>query len=121
MSLTKEATAEALRAVPIALRAQSAEIQRLRAENAALLEKVASNALAQEVIDMMEDRGTSDPSVGRTEKVAMLLESGQDLGDLKRALLLQPQDMSFAKVASKQDTAGEGTDAFTAFLLGQNR
>ena len=116
--MTKEARAQVLAEVPATLRAASAEIARLRAENQQYREKLAQAELAGEVVDLMEQRGLGERGIPRKEKIAMLLQSGKDLEVTKKALELQAPDMSFAKVASAGGAQGaDSEDQLTAFIM----
>mgnify|MGYP003651583082 CR=1 FL=1 len=114
--LAKEARAQVLTQVPQALRAASAEIQRQNSEIVMLKEKIAQSDLAQELVGILDAKGLSDPSASAKEKVAALLDSGQDLTSMKKALEMRLSDMSFAKVASDESALG-GSDPFTAFIV----
>lgn len=107
--ISKTAFARLLSEVPDTLRACANEIRTLREEKAALMEKVASYKLAEEVVELMEERGLSDGLPSR-QKVAALMESGKDLKALHTALKMRPADMSFSKVAQERESGGRSSD-----------
>ena len=108
--LTKQA-AETLAQVPGVLRA-------LARENADLRIKVAEfekRAEAEGLVAEMEERGFVDPQASREEKIAALLNSGKDLGVLKEAMAMSPQDFSPGTLSGG---SSEGRiDALTACLM----
>lgn len=83
---------------------------KLAAENSALEAQLTRHDLAADVVDLLEARGQGDSRIPYREKVAALLDSGQDLAALKHALSLQPPAMSFAKVAEKRGNGGGSPD-----------
>jgi hypothetical protein len=83
---------------------------KLAAENSELAAQLTRKDLAADIVELLENRGQGDSRIPFREKVAALLDSGQDLATLKQALLLQPPAMGFAKVAEKRGNAGGSPD-----------
>lgn len=95
-------------------------LRSLQAENAELTQKLAKYARqeqAEEVVALMDSRGLFDSYVSHQEKVAHVLSTGEDLHVMRRALTLQPANMSFAKVASISAPSSNPTDRFSSYLL----
>lgn len=94
-------------------------IRHLAAENHKLAHALAAyqrRDLAEEVVQLMEDRGMLDDSISHKQKVAQVLSSKRDLTTMREALKCTPADMSFASV-STSETDRASTDPFVAAIL----
>ena len=102
---------EVLAAVPATLRA-------LRAQNTALLTKLASyerQKQAEEIVTSMERRGLGDSSVPLNKRVSDLLSSQKDLDVVKEAVALATPDMSFASISYRPDV--DNRTSLDSYLL----
>lgn len=105
------------------LKTAAATMRHLRTENTELATKLAAyerKDLAEEVVDLMDARNLLDPSVPHKTKVAHVLASDKDLAATRRALLLTPANMSFAKTAEfNAPSVGNAKQVLDDFLLGR--
>lgn len=103
------------------LKTAATTVRQLQAENTELATKLAQyerRDLAEEVVALMEARNLVDPSVPHKTKVAHVLASDKDLSATRRALLLTPANMSFAKTAEFSAPAvGNAKQRLDDFLL----
>jgi len=110
MSNEMEKIAEVLQQIPTMLRALAEEVSAAREKTADLEKQAKAEALVAE----MEERGLVDPDAPRQEKVAALLDSGQDLEVLAQAVQMQVGDLSPAQVDDSADAGN--SDALETFL-----
>lgn len=95
------------------IRQLSSEKEKLASQLATYKQK----ELAEEVVDLMDARGYSDPDVSHKRKVASVLSSGKDLQVTRDALRSASTDMSFARVASEVDLENSNSqERFNAYL-----
>jgi hypothetical protein len=101
--MDKVALAQVLSEVPKTLRAQQEKIAALTEEN----EKLKREQRAASVVDLAESKDVNLGGGSRKEKVAMLLDSGRDLGVMEAALNMQAPGSSFLKIA-EDSSVSEG-------------
>jgi hypothetical protein len=107
-------TKELVKTAAVTLRAQQAEIGRLRAE----LDQVRQRDLAVEVATLMDARGITDSSVPLQTKVSHLLASKKDLRLVKEAVASMPADMTFARATERDSGAGsESSNQIREWLI----
>ena len=106
------AISEVLNQVPATLRALVNERDKLAAE----LSEYQRADKAAEVVEVMDRKGLSDPTITFRQKVASVLESGKNLDMMKEAMEMSSTGLSQFSVSGDSDSAGSAT-AFEDFIL----